>query len=78
MPARPTRSNFVDLTKYMNGHIYDFRTGSQADQFITATKAIAIYAGRMCTNPQDIMITIEKLYDVTLSIHEKWKVLMMI
>ena len=43
-------------------------TVSQADQFTATTKALAIYAGRNCTDPQDIQITIERQKDVSIPI----------
>ena len=50
----------------LKGYIYGDRTGSQANQFITTTKAITSYGGCMWTNPQDIRIDIEKLEDATI------------
>lgn len=52
--------------KDLKGYIYGDRTGSQANQFITTTKAITSYGGCMWTNPQDIRIDIEKLEDATI------------
>ena len=51
---RPARVNFSGLTEYLKGHIYDVGTGSKADQFTATTKALASYAGRKCSDPQDI------------------------
>ena len=41
-------------------------TGSQADQFTATTKALASYAGRKCSYPQDIRIEIERQKDVVI------------
>ena len=43
-------------------------TEYQADQFTATTKALASYAGRKCTNPQDIRIIIEHQKDVIIGI----------
>ena len=55
----PARATFIDLTEDLKGHIYDVGTGSQADQFNATTKALASYAGRKCSDTQDIRIVIE-------------------
>ena len=42
--------------------------GYQADQFTASTKALASYAGRKCSDPQDIQIVIECQKDVVIPI----------
>ena len=43
-------------------------TGSQADHFTAATKAVAIYAERKCSDPQDIRTAIERQKDAAIPI----------
>ena len=59
---------FIGLTADLKGHIYDVGTGSQANQFTTTTKALASYAGRKCSDPQDIQIAIEYQKDISIPI----------
>ena len=66
--TRPVRLAFRGLTEDLKGHIYDVGKGSQADQFIATTKALARYYGRECTHPQVIRIVIERQKDVTIPI----------
>ena len=65
---RPARETFSGLTEDLKGHIYNMRTGSQADQFTATTKALASYSGRKCSDPQDIRIAIERQKDVMIPI----------
>ena len=60
--------NFSGLTEDLKGHIYDVGTGSQSDQFTATTKALTSYAGRKCSDPQDIWITIERQKDLLIPI----------
>ena len=59
----PEKATFSGLTEELKGHIYDVGTVSQADQFTATTKALASYAGRKCSDPQDIRIAIERQKD---------------
>ena len=59
---------FSGLTEDLKGHIYDMGTGSQTDQFTATTKALASYAGRKCSYPQEIRISIERHKDVAIPI----------
>ena len=43
-------------------------TGSQADQVTATTKALSRYAGRKCSDPQDIRIVIVLQKDVVIPI----------
>ena len=52
--TRPAIVSFRVLTEDLKGHIYNVGTGSRVGQFTGTTKALASYAGRKCTNPQDI------------------------
>ena len=54
----PVIVTFSGLTEDPKGHIDNVGTGSQADHFTATTKTLASYAGRKCTNPQDIRIKI--------------------
>ena len=65
---RPARATFSGLNEDLKDHIYDVGTGSQADQFTATTKALASYAGRKCSDPQDIWIAIERQKDVVIPI----------
>ena len=56
------------MTEDLKGHIYDVGTGPQADQFTAMTKVLTSYAGRECSDPQDIRITIERQKDVMIPI----------
>ena len=56
--TRPARATFSGLPEDLKGHIYDVGTESQAYQFTATTKALASYAGRKCSDPQDIRIAI--------------------
>ena len=64
----PSRATFSGFTEDLKGNIYDVGTGSQADQFTATTKALASYAGRKCSDPQDIRIAIERQKDVAIPI----------
>ena len=44
------------------------KTGLQAEQFTATAKALASYAGRNCTDPQDIRIAIDHHNDVAIPI----------
>ena len=66
--TRPEKVTFSGLIEDLKDHIYDVGIGSQADQFTATTKALASYAGRKCTDPQDIRISIEWKKDVTIPI----------
>ena len=69
--TRPARVTFSGLTEDLKGHIYDVGTISQADQFTATTKALGSYSGRKCTDPQDIIISIERPKDVVIPIPHK-------
>ena len=64
----PERATFSGLTENLKDHIYNVGTGSQADQFTDTTKALASYAGRKCSDPQDTRIAIESQKDVVIPI----------
>ena len=66
--TRLGRVTFSGLTEYLEGHIHDMVTVSQANQFTSTTKALVSYAGRKCTNPQDIRITIKHQKEVIIPI----------
>ena len=66
----PAKSKISGLMEDMKGQIYDVGNGSKSDQFVTTTKSTARYAGRKCTDPQDIRISINNLYNVTFIITE--------
>ena len=70
-PFLPQRTRFAGETEELKGSIYDVGTGSQADMFITTTKAIASYAGCTCTDPQDIRVAIQKLEDTVIAVPQK-------
>ena len=59
---------FSGLTEDLKGHIYDVGMGYQADQFTSTTMALASFAGRKCSNYQDIRISIECHKDVVIPI----------
>ena len=65
---RTARVTFSGLIEDLKVHIYDVGTVSQADQFTTTTKALASYARRKCSDPQDIRIAIERQKDVSIPI----------
>ena len=65
---RPERATFGGLTEDLKCHIYNVVTGSQAYQLTATTKALAIYAGQKCSDPQDIWIAIERQKDVVIPI----------
>ena len=67
----PDKSNFAGLKEDLKGCIYEVGTISQADQLITTTKTIKIYAGWNYTNPQKIRTVFGNLDDVTFIIPEK-------
>ena len=62
------RKTFSGMTEDIKGHIYNVGTRSQADQFTATTKALANYAWRKCSDPQDIRITIDRQKDVVIPI----------
>ena len=64
----PERVTFSGLTEDLKGHIYDVGTGSQADQFTATTKALASYAGRKCSDTEDIRISLERQKYVSIPI----------
>ena len=56
------------MTEDLKGPIYNVGTGSQADQSTATTKALASYARRKCSDPQDIRIAIELQKDAVMLI----------